>query len=523
MHSRDSTIHSGEMWIHAEGAIMRYGWAVGLLLVVMASSHAVAAPPAVPLMAGVAKVEITAPMTLPKNDPLYVKALVLKKGPTTAVIITLDAVAVGEIGPVPNTYLPAVRKSLKDDLGIPESNIIVNASHCHGIVRADVDRSTVEAVKAALARMVPVTVAVGVGLESRISENRRLRLKSGKEADARHAYSLPADDDVVNPGPIDPQVGVVRLDTLEGKTLAVLYHFACHPIMGVPNGGNTADLVGYASKVIESTMSEGTIALFLQGCGGDINPMRYKDIHQPRHAEPLGTMLGLTVVQTARSLKAQPNAELAIHRELLALPRADHADRIARLEAEQTRLVKSLKGTSLNLRGFLELEGQYRRSAEAPLYFSHLYQTEKALGRSDLTATDETNRKNLQAYVDNILTMEEITRVQTNIALLKRHQATNLAAGRKPLPADLMGLRLGEVVLVTFPGELTVELGLQVKKVSPHQRTFVSGYSNGYLYYTPTARQLKNPGAAQEDCDTLVAPEWETIFHERVLAMLKSL
>ena len=29
--------------------------------------------------------------------------------------------------------------------------------------------------------------------------------------------------------------------------------------------------------------------------------------------------------------------------------------------------------------------------------------------------------------------------------------------------------------------------------------TFVAGYTNGYIYYAPTAEQLLNPGAAQED------------------------
>ena len=38
--------------------------------------------------------------------------------------------------------------------------------------------------------------AFGSGHEDRVSENRRLKLKNGKELDVRHAYSLPADADV---------------------------------------------------------------------------------------------------------------------------------------------------------------------------------------------------------------------------------------------------------------------------------------------------------------------------------------
>ena len=45
------------------------------------------------------------------GDPLYAKALVLSDGETTAVIVTVDAVAIGEIGPIGKDYLARVRRS----------------------------------------------------------------------------------------------------------------------------------------------------------------------------------------------------------------------------------------------------------------------------------------------------------------------------------------------------------------------------------------------------------------------------
>ena len=121
------------------------------------------------------------------------------------------------------------------------------------------------------------------------------------------------------------------------------------------------------------------------------------------------------------------------------------------------------------------------------------------------------------------MTMEKLTRVQTNLALLRKHQETNLAAGRKPMEVEMAAVRVGDFVLITFPGDLTVEIGLNVKKTSPHPNTFVAGYTNGYIYYTPTAKQLQNVGGAQEDSDCLLAPEWEKIFYDKVTAMLKKL
>jgi hypothetical protein len=57
------------------------------------------------LRAGAAKVEITSKKALPVNDPLYAKALVIKNDTATAVLITVDAVAIGEIGYIGNDYL----------------------------------------------------------------------------------------------------------------------------------------------------------------------------------------------------------------------------------------------------------------------------------------------------------------------------------------------------------------------------------------------------------------------------------
>ena len=52
---------------------------------------------------------------------------------------------------------------------------------------------------------------------------------------------------------------------------------------------------------------------------------------------------------------------------------------------------------------------------------------------------------------------------------------------------------------------------------------FVAGYTNGYIYYAPTAEQLLNFGNAQEDSDTLFVPEWQAIFEVKAAEMLKGL
>src|SRR5690606_35681754 len=142
-------------------------------------------------------------------------------------------------------------------------------------------------------------------------------------------------------GPIDPQVGLVRFDREDGRPLAVIYNFACHPIMNPPSKGNSADFPGFASAVIEEGLGHGALAFFVQGCGGDINPVRYKEVNQPADAEPLGNLLGMTVLRAVREIKTLSDAPLAIQQQSIALPRAaDFPQRIAAIEAEQLRLLR---------------------------------------------------------------------------------------------------------------------------------------------------------------------------------------
>lgn len=476
-----------------------------------------------PLMAGVAKVDITSKTAVPAGDPLFAKALVLRKGAETVVLITVDAVAIGEIGHIGNDFMPKLREGLKRDMGLPADRLLVNASHCHGIVGPNVDELALRAVKDAAGAMVPVRVGAGTGHENRIQENRRLKLKNGREADVRHAYSLPPDETVAAIGPIDTEIGMLKLERMDGTVLALVYNFACHPIMGRADGGNTADISGFASRVIEDNLGHGAVALFVQGCGGDINPVRYKDVSQPRDAEPLGNLLGLSVLRAAKNIRCTEDRRLAMAHEVMSLPRANQTARIQTLEAERDRLVKSLKGTTLDLKTFLPLAVKYQLDPKYPSYSSHAYMGEQAKGINGLERLDEANRAAMASYIANIHAMEELTRLQTNLALLERHRKDGAAADWKNLEADVAALRVGGFALVTFPGELTVEIGLNIKRASPIRPAFVAGYTNGYLYYAPTAEQARNPGSAQEDSDCKLAPAWQKMFEEQALRMLGKL
>ncbi|MFZ4102214.1 MAG: hypothetical protein ACOYKR_09670, partial [Sphingobacterium thalpophilum] len=127
----------------------------------------------------------------------------------------------------------------------------------------------------------------------------------------------------------------------------------------------------------------------------------------------------------------------------------------------------------------------------------------------------------MENYRSNIYMMERLTRIRENLSLAKMHQLKS--SGAKMIKVEILGIKIGNMQLITFPGELTVQLGLNIKRSAPNENTFIAAYTNGYIYYAPTAEQLRNTGEAQEDSDTNLAPEWQMIFENKVAEILRKL
>jgi hypothetical protein len=477
-------------------------------------------PAAESLLGGFGKVDITHYESGPVADPLHARALVLEQQKIRYAILSLDVVALERIGPLPQNFLSDLRAELRAKFGIQPEHVLVNTTHCHGISAPDVLARTVEAVRIAIDNLEPVRVGVGVGKEDRISQNRRVKLKSGREADYRHAYSLVADDEIESIGLIDPDVTMLKVVSLDNQVKGVVYQFACHPIQGSPSGGNTADISGYASKVIEEQLGEKTVALFLQGCGGDINPIGYKEYSQPREAERLGNLLALTVLKTLGEIQANGESPVQWKFKKCEVPLADLGPTIANIEMARDQLIESIQGTSLNFKEFQKLLHTQGLFPEFPSADKGTYLWQQEQQREWLKRLDNENRKLVEAYLKNIYTMESISRLQTNLQLLRMHQREIVDIGSRSIVVEMIGVKLGEFKLVSFPGELTVPIGLGLKqRISG--KVMICGYSNGYIYYAPTAEQLANRGYAQEDSDCLLAPQWQDVFEEAALELMK--
>ena len=130
---------------------------------------------------------------------------------------------------------------------------------------------------------------------------------------------------------------------------------------------------------------------------------------------------------------------------------------------------------------------------------------------------DAENRKRLQKYMESIDQMERLIRLRSNLQLLEQQRAQG---DQGDIRVELQGMKIGDFVLVTFPGEPFAEIGVRIKKRSPCKYTYVAGYANGYVEYAPTAEY---GSLCYENSHTPFAPEWEGIYETKVLEMIERL
>lgn len=271
------------------------------------------------LLAGAAKVDITPEpglrmwgySTRTKGatgtlDPLMAKAVVLKLGETSVAIVSLD------LGRTPEeALLEQLRERTAAVCGI--SNLFVTASHTHHAPTMEqytgetndypqqVIKHIEDIVVEAAGRLEPVTLGVGHGTAD-YAHNRRHYLPDGRVAmQWRNAEREPT-------APVDKEYTVIRLDSAAGKPLAVLFHYACHPVvMGGDNYLYSADYVGATSGVVEAEF--GAPCLFLQGACGDINPYVDKtplDEGGVEAMRKMGRDLGQQILATAQQIETAP-------------------------------------------------------------------------------------------------------------------------------------------------------------------------------------------------------------------------
>jgi hypothetical protein len=210
------------------------------------------------------------------DEPIFTKALALQDADgSITLLVTADIMG------TPRWFNDQLAERIEKELKIPRARFLFACSHSHstpavkgcldnayaltGQAAEAVERYSMRlleasfaAAQASLTNLEPVKLSFGRG-EAHIAINRRQFSKNGVGIGT-------------NPtGLLDNDVPVLRAERTNGLLKAVLFGYACHCTTPGATDGVGGDWAGYAQECLEQAYPGGT-ALFITGCGADMNP-----------------------------------------------------------------------------------------------------------------------------------------------------------------------------------------------------------------------------------------------------------
>lgn len=442
-----------------------------------------------PLYAGICECDITPPPGLwmsgyafrsrgarGVHDPLYGRALFLENGRERIALIASDLIS------LPPELVTRIRNEIADALGMRQEAIMLHCTHTHGGPYIGIFRGMGQHdpayTEVLVRKLIGITLQAAESLQAatliygessvQIGVNRRSHTSEG-QTHLGASYL----------GPTAPTVQVLCVNSLDGRTLALLFCHACHPTtLGGDNLCFTAEWPGaavthlkqrFAKEGVENGFAEGALAFALQGCCGDINPLR-------RGSWEAMAANGRTVADAAHTARWNAHGRLS---DTLAA-------RVVTLE--------------LPVLPPLSLE-----------------QAQAAMRQ-----WSETQERESAAQVD-------FGRQLFNAAHLQWAQAELAAAesGAAPqtVPFPIQHLHLGGIHILGFPAEMFVAYQRDFMQQS-HQPVFALGYTNGCLNYLPTAAEYPHGGyevteAYKYYANPMFAPESEARVRTAVYELLQ--
>jgi hypothetical protein len=430
------------------------------------------------LQAGAARRTINPPLGIGKiggrlfGDPiqwiesdLTATALVLTGAGTKVAIVAADLCT------VESRHADTLRGDVGDTIGVPPSHVLFNESHDHSAPAlpsyypdwyesefkeeylTTLRRRIVEAAVEADGRLQPARIGCGWG-ESTIGVYRR------ETRDGRDVLGEVPDH------PIDPSVGVIRVDDLDGNPIAVAFRYSAHPVtVGSRSQVASADYPGPAREVLERNL--GGLALFLQGCGGNINPrvgIGYEvDCRDTKNR--VGLELGGEALKIAAGIRT--NTRAGQRRPLGNVPNIlftpwepVHGDTCTHLAAAETTVALDYAELP-SLEKAREILAHWRRTRE------------ERLGGDAL----DWEIRAAQKY---------------------EHWAAKLVAavedGHPTHELRVQAIRVNDMVISALNMEVFFETGLEIRARSPVPDTFVLGYTNGCFGYLPRGEDYPEGG-----------------------------
>jgi neutral ceramidase len=261
------------------------------------------------------------------NDPIFHRVAVLDDGTTQVVIVASDVCVFS-----PSVY-DEMAGDVRREFGLEPKQFWWTATHTHSAPEvgppgvydvllkgrsdhewsreylAEIKSALRQGIAEARAKLVPARLAVGTG-RSNANINRRARDLDG-------TISLGYNPD----GPVDRQIGLLRIERTDGTAIALLANYAMH---GTAIGGQSmvisGDAPGAAAAYVEQKL--GAPVLYVNGAAGNIAPI-YTVMPSPRaaHLGEFRVLLGDRILAANASLSGPFSPKLRLQEKIIETPR----------------------------------------------------------------------------------------------------------------------------------------------------------------------------------------------------------
>jgi hypothetical protein len=370
-------------------------------------------------------------------DDLFVHAAVVDDGAACVALVQVDAIA------VPGDTVAQARKRVTKLTGIPGKHVLVSATHTHSggpvadVFRSEPDPAYLELIANQIAQAVEEAHRLrsdglmGTGASACDGVAFNRRFVMRDGSQCTHPGKLNPDI-VAVAGPEDPTVTVVGFCEPETmRPLGCVVHFACHATH--MNGDSfSADYPKWIRDTLQAVHGPDYGVVFVSGAAGDVTQMDNQSERSPEFGPYWAGRTGGAVGAAA----------------LESIAKMDYAQGYT-VDAAAQRVRVNVRSTP-----------------KAAL----------ADARAVMKKRETAKNKTARVFAHELLEVEKLRR-------------------KSPMMrAEVQGLRLGDALIWSVPGELFQTFALTVEEDSPFPHTCCAGLANGYMGYICTREAFAGGG-----------------------------
>ncbi|MDP6779759.1 MAG: hypothetical protein QGI83_23585 [Candidatus Latescibacteria bacterium] len=386
------------------------------------------------------------------HDELLTKALVLDNGETRVAMITCDLIC------MPQKVSDAAKSRISERCGIPPEHVMINGTHSHSAAAiadllgvdeneeytAWVPLKIADAAELALRRLRPARIGFASVQEDRIAFCRRWRLTN----DTVRMNPGRDNPDLIEPvSPTDPELAMLYVESRDGDPISAIANYSLHYVGTDGGGAISADYFGHFYRLMRHYLGGDCVPLLWNGASGQINNNDYGGSRQWEH----------------------------------------------RGHAQASRMANVLAGhliTEIQLMDMhesLELGG-----AVGTLEFPR-----KAITAEDLEVSEKiltVPDGSFEDYDSGPFSWVVGQTIPSDRVATYARECVRLARLPERMTTPVQALRLGDSAVVGLPGEIFVEIALNIRSRAKASPLFVVSLANGYIGYVCTDHALTREG-----------------------------